>query len=123
MNRFTLMGNLGNVEYRELESGTKILRLSLATNERIKVGEKWEDKTSWHRLTVFGNRAESLARNLQKGDKILAEGRIEYSQYEKEGQKHYSTDLIVRDIQFANVKGKKTDAGTNEDDNTQDWDQ
>jgi single-strand DNA-binding protein len=124
-NMAILLGNLGSdPELRVLDGGKQMLKFSLATSDSYKNKETGErvEKTQWHRCTAFGPRAESLARLLQKGDKIQVLGRIEYGSYEKEGVKHYTTDIIVTDVEFGNVKGKKSDASTNEDD-TPTWDQ
>ncbi len=100
LNRVMLIGNLGaEPELKFSQGGGAVLKLRLATNEsyQTKGGER-QERTEWHRVTVFGNRAEALNKILQKGKQLYVEGRISTSSYEKEGQKHYSTDIIANDI-------------------------
>src|ERR1041385_3574515 len=102
MNRVTLLGNVGNVEFKTTEKGTSLLKFSLATNKKWKndAGELQEE-TSWHRCTLFGKRAESLQEYVTKGKKLMVEGELRYGSYEKEGVKHYTTDVIVNEVEFA----------------------
>ncbi len=102
MNRVTLMGNLGmDPEYRVAASGTGVLRMRLATNERVKKGEQWEDHTEWHTVVTFGRRAEALSKLLSKGSKLLVEGVLRTKEWEKEGVKRYSTEIIANEIELA----------------------
>lgn len=103
MNRVTLKGNLGaDPEVRTTASGDPVVSASLATNKtyRDKAGNK-QEKTQWHRLTIWGARGEAFARFHSKGSEALVEGEIEYSSYEdKDGVTKYSTDIIVKDWHF-----------------------
>lgn len=103
MNKVILMGNLGqDPEIKYSQAGNAILNMRLATTERRKVGDQWEDHTEWHSIVMFGKRAESLNRILNKGDKICAEGRLQTRSWEdKEGNKRYSTEIIVDDVELA----------------------
>jgi len=84
--------------------------MSLATTERwTKDGEKHEE-TTWHRLTVWGQRAEGLSGILTKGDKIYVEGRIRKSKYtDKKNIEREAVDIVVSNIEFADVKGKNSE--------------
>lgn len=62
------------------------------------------DKTEWHRITLFGKGAEKLASSLKKGSRIYVEGRLETSSYDKDGQKHFSTNIIADQIRFGGSK-------------------
>lgn len=102
MNRVTLMGNLGSdPELRVAGTGTSVMRIRLATTERVKKGEQWEEHTEWHTVTVFGKRADGLTKVLSKGSKILVEGVLRTREWEKEGVKRYSTEIIANDIELA----------------------
>lgn len=57
-----------------------------------------QERTEWHRIAVWGKRAEALAKFLQKGDKLFVEGRIRTSTYEKNGEKRYSTEIHAENI-------------------------
>lgn len=98
MNKATLCGNVGgDPVMRETSGGKKVASLSLATNEvwYDAQGQK-QEKTSWHRLTVWGKQAEVVEKYVRKGSKLLVEGRIEYGSYEsKETQQEVKTTEIV----------------------------
>lgn len=98
-NSVRLFGNLGaDPEYKVTSGGQGLLKLRVATNERVKKGEEWIDHTEWHSVTCFGKRAEGLARILSKGSKVLVDGKLRTSSYEKDGEKRYRTEIIADDI-------------------------
>ncbi len=94
-NRVFLLGNLGSdPELRFTKSGQPMLKIRLATNERYKDSSgEWKDRTEWHRVTVWGKRAESLAKILTKGATIFIEGSLRTQSYEKDGERRYSTEV------------------------------
>ncbi len=94
-NRVMLLGNLGSdPELRFTKSGQPMLKIRLATNERYKDSSgEWKDRTEWHRVTVWGKRAESLAKILTKGATIFIEGSLRTQSYEKDGERRYSTEV------------------------------
>jgi single-strand DNA-binding protein len=107
MNKVILIGNLGSdPELRVSTNGNAVLKLRLATTERWsdQHGEK-QEKTEWHRVTLFGKRGEALSKFLTKGQRVAIDGKISYSSYEKEGVKHYSTDIIANDLELLTPKG------------------
>lgn len=100
LNRVVLFGNLGQApELKRLPSGQSLLQLKLATNHSFvnREGSR-EERTEWHRVTVWGNRAEGLARILHKGSFLLVEGELRTRSYEKDGQKRYSTDVHANNV-------------------------
>ena len=103
MNKVIIMGNLGqDPDTRYMPSGTAVANLSVATNRSWKnkdTGER-EDETSWHRCVAFGKTAETLAEHFKKGRKILIEGRLRYGSYEKDGVKHYTTEIVIERWEF-----------------------
>ena len=111
MNRVQLLGRLGSdPELKITAGGQAILKFTLATSETWKdkdTGEK-KEKTEWHRCSLFGKRAESLSPYLHKGDQLLVEGSIAYGSYEKDGVKHYTTDIRVGDVHFGAKKNGET---------------
>ena len=108
MNKVILMGNIGkDIEVRNTQSGTTIASFSMATTKQIK-GEK---KTSWHKVKAFGKTAEIIAQYFTKGSKIMIEGEISYNEWEKDGIKRVSTDIVVNEFHF--VDGKKQASSTN----------
>lgn len=110
VNKCYLLGNIGKeLEIKYLPSGQAVLNFSLATSEKYtdKQGER-QDKTEWHKLVVFGKQAETLAKYAGKGTKLYVEGKLQTRAYEgKDGQKNYSTEIIVSEFKF--IEGFKQD--------------
>jgi single-strand DNA-binding protein len=100
LNRVMLLGNLGaDPELRVTQGGQAVLKLRLATNETyLDRNNVRQDRTEWHRVTVWGRRAEALGKILQKGALLFVEGRLQTSSYEKNGEKRYSTEVIANNI-------------------------
>lgn len=118
LNRVMILGHLGrDPELRTSNSGTAIAKLSVATTERRKVGDSYEDHTDWHRITVFGKTAENVAKFKRKGDQLFVEGRIEYGEYESDGVKRFTTDIIAERVVFVGSRGAASEASGNTDDN------
>lgn len=103
LNKVFILGNLGaDPELRIAAGGQAVLKMRIATSETfLDKEQKKQDRTEWHRVTVFGRRAEGLAKFLRKGMRVLVEGRNATSSYEKEGQKHYRTEVIANDVLLA----------------------
>jgi single-strand DNA-binding protein len=108
INKAIILGNLGrDPETRYLQSGAAVTNFSVATSERWKdkqTGEQ-KEKTEWHRCVAFGRQAEIADQYLSKGSKVYVEGSLQTSQYEKNGQTHYSTEIKVREFQMLDSKG------------------
>ena len=99
MNRVMLIGRLGrDPEFRYTASGVAMAKFSLATDRWKRKGE--EQPPDWHRITVWSRLAEICAQYLTKGKQVMIEGRIEYGSYEKDGVKHYTTDIIAENMQM-----------------------
>jgi single-strand DNA-binding protein len=89
------VGNLGkDAEVRVTPGGQSVASFSIATTENwtSKEGEK-KEQTEWHRIVLWGKTADSLQPYLVKGKQIYLEGRLQTRQWEKEGQKHYTTEV------------------------------
>jgi single-strand DNA-binding protein len=100
-NKVQLIGNLGNdPEIITLDSGKKLAKLSLATNESYKdaSGQKI-DKVEWHNLVAWGKTCDIIEKYLTKGKEIAIEGKLTSRSYEtKEGEKRYITEVVVNEI-------------------------
>ena len=100
-NKVQLIGNLGNnPEIKSLDSGKKLAKLSIATNETYKnsKGEKVTD-TQWHNLIAWGKTAEIIEKYLKKGSQVAVDGKLVNRNYtDKEGKKHYITEVQVNDV-------------------------
>lgn len=100
LNRVTLFGHLGaDPELRMTNSGTYVLSFRVATTEVYFDKEQTkQERTEWHKVALFGARAEPLSRILSKGSSVLVEGRLQTSSYEKDGSKRYTTEVIASEI-------------------------
>ncbi|HLS29719.1 MAG TPA: single-stranded DNA-binding protein [Flavobacteriaceae bacterium] len=100
-NRVQLIGNLGqDPEIINLESGRKLAKFSLATNETYtnKQGDRVTN-TDWHNIVAWGKTAEIVENYLTKGRQVMIEGKINYDQYEtKQGEKRYATQITANEL-------------------------
>jgi single-strand DNA-binding protein len=111
INRVVLTGNLTrDPETSTTPGGLSICKLGIAVNTRRKSGDTWEEKANFFRVTVFGRQAESCGTYLKKGRPVAIDGRLEWSQWERDGQKRESIDIIADTVQFL---GGREDAGGN----------
>lgn len=100
LNKTFILGNLGaDPELRMNPGGIAVLKMRVATSASwLDKENKKQERTEWHRVTVFGRRAEGLAKFVRKGMKVFVEGRNQTSTYDKDGQKHYSTEIIADNV-------------------------
>lgn len=103
INRVAISGNLTrDVDLRTAQSGMPVLGFGVAVNDRRKnqqTGE-WEDYPNFIDCTMFGARAQSVSRFLSKGSKVAIEGKLRWSQWERDGQKRSKIEVIVDEIEF-----------------------
>lgn len=108
INRVCISGNLTrSPELRVTQGGSSILTFGVAVNDRRKnpqTGE-WEDYPNYVDCVVFGKRAEPLGRYLSKGSKVAIEGKLRWSQWERDGQKRSKIEVIVDECEFLSGKG------------------
>lgn len=100
-NRVNLIGNLGfDPEVKELESGKKFARISLATSETYKNNNGEQVKnTEWHNLVAWGPKASFVEKYLKKGHEIAIEGKLSHRSYDDDkGNKKYITEVVVNNI-------------------------
>ncbi len=107
VNKVILVATVGKEpEIKYMPSGGAVCNLSAATNESWKdkqTGEK-KERTEWHRLTFYNRLAEIVGEYIHKGSQIYIEGSLRTRDYEKEGQKHYVTEIIVGNMQMLGGK-------------------
>ncbi|PKQ44187.1 single-stranded DNA-binding protein [Confluentibacter flavum] len=100
-NKVQLIGNVGQEPtITVLESGKKVARLSLATNESYKdnKGEK-QTNTDWHNLVAWGKTSDIIETYVTKGKEIAIEGKLTSRSYEdKDGIKRYVTEVVVGEL-------------------------
>ncbi|WP_452222252.1 single-stranded DNA-binding protein [Lacinutrix salivirga] len=108
-NKVQLIGNVGNEpEITNLESGKKVAKFSIATNESYKdsKGEKVTN-TQWHNIVAWGKIAEIVEKYVGKGKEVALEGKLTSRSYEtKEGEKRYVTEVVIDEILLLGIKGE-----------------
>lgn len=103
MLKATIIGNLGgDPEMRYSAGGAPFLRFNVASNYRTRSAEgEWQDKTEWVRVTVFGQRAETLQTYLKKGSRVYVEGRLEARPWtDQQGQVRPGLEVMANDVEF-----------------------
>jgi single-strand DNA-binding protein len=101
VNKVILVGNLGrDPEIRNLQDGTKVVHLSVATSERWKDRQSGEprEKTEWHRVVIFNERLADVAeRFLRKGSKVYLEGALQTRKWTgNDGVEKYTTEVVLQ---------------------------
>ena len=103
INRVNISGNLTrDPELRSTAAGTQILTFGVAVNDRRRNPKtnEWEDYPNFIDCVVFGGRAESLHKFLRKGSKVAVEGKLRWSQWEKDGGKRSKLEVVVDEVEF-----------------------
>ena len=107
VNKVILVGNLGaDPELKYTPSNRPLCNLRIATTDvfKDKSGQR-QEKTEWHRVTVWGDTAENCNKYLSKGRSVYVEGRLQTRSYDKDGQKHYATDVVADRVVFLGSGG------------------
>ena len=103
VNKAIIIGNLGqDPEVKYMPNGNAVANITIATSESWKdknTGEKVE-KTEWHRVVFFKRLAEIVGEYLKKGSKVYVEGQLRTRKWDKDGQTHYSTEIVAREMQM-----------------------
>ncbi|CAC9590122.1 Single-stranded DNA-binding protein [uncultured Gammaproteobacteria bacterium] len=99
INKVILVGNLGQKpEVKYASNGNAIANLSVATSESWmdkNTGQK-QEKTEWHRVSLFGKLAEIAGQYLDKGSKVYVEGKLQTRKWQdKSGADRYTTEIVV----------------------------
>src|SRR6202050_3246571 len=107
LNKVMLLGNLGqDPELKTIAGGQAVLNLRLATTESyLDRNNTRQERTDWHTVTVWGKRAEALAKILSKGSQLFVEGRIQTRSYEKHREKRYESDIVANNIILTGRRG------------------
>ena len=107
LNRVTIIGHLGqDPQLRFTPQGNPVCTLSVATGESYTNKETGERKEAveWHRVIVWGKQGTNCSEMLTKGRQLYVEGRLRTHSYDKDGQKHYATEIIAQRVQFLGPK-------------------
>ena len=101
INRVIITGNLTrDPELRSTSGGTSVCSLRVAVNSRRKEGDQWVDKPNYFDVTVWGAQGENCANYLAKGRPVAIEGRLDWREWEKDGVKRQSVEIIANSVQF-----------------------
>lgn len=102
VNQVAVTGNLTrSPELRATQGGTAVLSFGIAVNDRRKNSSgQWEDVPNFFECVTFGNRATALSDILTKGMKVAIAGKLHYSSWEKDGQKHSKVDIIANEVEL-----------------------
>ena len=114
INRVVISGNMTrDPELRRTQSGMAILGFGVAVNDRRRNPQTgdWEDYANFVDCTVFGARAEALSNILSKGMKVAIEGKLRWSQWERDGQKRSKLEVIVDEIEFMSQRNSGNGGG------------
>lgn len=110
VNRITLIGNVGrDPDIQQTKGGTKVAHFSIATNRRLS-GTEDEERTDWHRLTLWNRQAQFAEDYIRTGDRIYVDGRLEYDSYERDGVVIPTAEIIVREVVMLSSKGASAEA-------------
>jgi len=102
MNKTILMGRLGrDPELKQARAGGSVLSISVATKDREKQGDQWQDVTDWHEVVLFGRQAEYLADKARKGDRVLVEGKSKVRKWVgKDGQERQRSEVVAFSVEL-----------------------
>lgn len=102
VNKVLIVGNLTkDPEVRYAKSGSAVLNMTVACNERRKDGDNWKDHCEFVSVAVFGKTAENCGQYLKKGRQVFVEGKLETTKYKnKEGVDTWSTKVVAFNVLF-----------------------
>src|SRR4051794_4570912 len=107
MLKATVIGNPGSdPEMRYSANGAPFLRFNVASKGRVRTPEgEWTDETTWVRVTVFGQRAETLSQYLKKGSRVYVEGRLEARPWtDQRGQLRPGLEVMASNVEFMSAQ-------------------
>jgi single-strand DNA-binding protein len=107
INKITLIGNVGrDPDIQQTKSGTKVAHFSIATNRRASAGSEEQERTDWHRLTLWSKQAQFAEDYIRTGDRIYVEGRLEYDSYERDGVVIPTAEIHVNEVVLLTSKSQ-----------------
>ncbi len=116
LNRVEVMGRIGSdIELKYTPNGQAVASFSVATSEKYKDKSGiMQEKTEWHSVVAWQKKAELINQYFSKGSRIFLEGKLQTRNWEKEGIKHYRTEIILRDFYFIDEKKKGSTQKSNQ---------
>ena len=115
VNKAIIVGNLGqDPDTRYMPSGSAVTNISIATSEKWKDKQTGEprERTEWHKVSMFGRLAEIAAEYLRKGSQVYIEGKLRTRKWDKDGQTHYTTEIIADQMQMLGGKQNQQQPST-----------
>lgn len=104
-----MIGNLTrDPEVKQVGSGTSVANVGLATNKRIKSGDNYTEKVSFHDLVLWGKQAEIFCKYLSKGSQVFVEGELEYDEWEDKDSGKNRRKAVIRVTEFKMLGGKNS---------------
>lgn len=111
VNKMILVGNVGrDPDIQQTKNGTKVAHFSLATNRRPDADGN--ERTDWHRVTVWNKVAQFVEDYLRAGDRVYVEGRIEYDTYERDGVSIPTAEVVGNELVL--LSARRSDAEVEE---------
>lgn len=99
LNKVMLIGRVGqDPELRYTTAGKAVINVSLATSEKWGRGEDKQERTSWHKVVMWDKIAETYHKYLHKGKLVYIEGRLDYKEYEKEGVRRTTAEVVAQNV-------------------------
>jgi single-strand DNA-binding protein len=116
-NRVVLVGNLGrDPEVKNTPSGRTVATFSIATHENWTDEKKQkQSRTDWHLVEVWGTSAKLVGQYLSKGRLVLVDGSLRTDKFEKDGQTHWRTKVVARNVQFLDRPEKSDESVSGEE--------
>lgn len=121
LNKVMIIGNIGtDIELKYTPQSVAVCSFSMATNEGYKDSNgQWLDKSEWHKIVLWRGLAETAGKFLKKGSKIYLEGKLQTRNWEKDGQKHYTTEIVGTSMEFLGGKSEGGQQQSNQQSNQQ----
>ncbi len=111
VNKIILVGNVGrDPDVQTTQNGTKVAHMSLATNRFVPNGDEQEQKTDWHRLTLWNKLAQFAEDYVKTGDRLYVEGSLEYDSYERDGVNIPTAEIHVRELVLLSPRRETAEA-------------
>lgn len=122
VNMAIVVGFVGdNPKVNTTQSGRKVATFTIATTEKgytNQNGQQIPDRTEWHNIVCWSKTAEVIEKYVHKGSSVYIQGKLHTRTYEKDGQKHYATEIECETMQMLDRKTDNTVSTMgNKDDN------
>lgn len=115
INKVILVGNVGaDPDIRSTAAGNAVTNISIATSESWEKDGEQQERTEWHKVVFFGKLAGIVGEYVSKGSKLYIEGKLQTNEWEKDGVKRYSTEIVANEMQMLDKKEKKSNQETNQ---------